>query len=209
MLAKITLLSNVIAALSIWGALLTAIICTTQVDIKALIAYSSITHISLIILAIVSSSLWGWYSALTIIISHGLCSSGLFRTAGLLYDYTHTRNLFLNKGILIIFPPLIIWLFIMSAFNFGAPPSINIIGEIIAITASNALSLTLIFGLIIILILAGWYSVTLYISISHGQLPSIFNPITPQPPRTYLIILGHVLPLIIYLFNPALVSEWI
>jgi len=206
---KLPLLSNAIATISIWGAIITALICTTQIDMKALIAYSSITHISLIILAISSATNWGWQRALTIIISHGLCSSGLFSAAGILYDYTASRNLFLNKGLLIIFPSLIIWLFILSAFNFGAPPSINIIGELIAITASTSISLLTIPGLILILVVAGWYSITLYITLSHGQLPSLFNPMINITPRIHLVILGHLIPLIIYLLHPSLILEWL
>jgi len=207
-ISKIPLLINLMVTISICGALLTAIICTTQIDIKALIAYSSIAHISLIIIAIVSSSSWGWQRALTIIISHGLCSSGLFGAAGIIYDFTHTRNLFLNKGILIIFPSIILPLFLLSVCNFGAPPSINIIGEIIALTASISFSYTLAIGLIILLILCGWYSLSLYITLSHGQLPKTINPINMPTSRVYITLLAHLIPLIFYLINPTLFCTW-
>lgn len=207
-LSKISLLSNIILTISIWGAILTAIICTTQIDLKALIAYSSVTHISLIIIAITSTTRWGYQAALVIILSHGLCSSGLFAASGIIYEYTNSRNLFLSKGLLISLPSMIATLFILSAFNFGAPPSINIMGEIIAITSSCALSYTLIPGLILILTTAGWYSITLYITLSHGQLSPVFNNIRPPSPRIHLIMIGHVTPLIIYLLNPRFLSDW-
>lgn len=207
-LSKISLLSNIMFTISIWGAILTAIICTTQIDLKALIAYSSVTHIRLMIIAITSTTGWGYQAALVIIVSHGLCSSGLFAASGIIYEYTNSRNLFLRKGLLIRLPSIIITLFVLSAFNFGAPPSINIIGEIIAITSSCALSYILIPGLILILTTAGWYSITLYMTLSHGQLSPIFNKIRPPSPRVHLIIIGHVTPLIVYLLNPSLLSDW-
>lgn len=93
---------------SLYGAILTRIICIRQPDIKALIAYSSVGHIGIILAGIISSSTWGITSALIIIIAHGLCSSALFIMANLSYSITHTRRIYLTKGIISVAPTIAI-----------------------------------------------------------------------------------------------------
>jgi NADH-ubiquinone oxidoreductase chain 4 len=68
-----------------------------------------------------------------IIVSHGLSSSGLFCIVNIFYERLRRRRLYLNKGLLIIFPSLRLLVFILCAANISAPPTINLIGEIFLI----------------------------------------------------------------------------
>lgn len=95
-------------SISLLGACLTGLICVRQTDLKALIAYSSVAHMGLIIAGIISITLWGWAGALRIILAHGLSSPALFSLSGLLYETTNTRSLFLTKGFLTLIPPITI-----------------------------------------------------------------------------------------------------
>ena len=76
----------------IWGALITRIICLRQTDLKALIAYSSVGHMSLVASGIFTLSLWGLKGALILMIAHGLISSSLFCLANLLYERKKNPN---------------------------------------------------------------------------------------------------------------------
>ena len=202
-------ITPIFMSLSLWGAIISALICIQQTDLKSLIAYSSVRHMGLILAASISNSAIGWKARLTIIISHGICSSALFAAAAVIYDLSHTRNLYITKGLLILIPNFIpIW-FILCAFNLAAPPSINIIAEIIALTAAVSFSNKILLIIISIIFIVGAYSIILYTSVSHGQLSNIFNPSLSVSPRIFLSIYGHLPPLILFFFKPELFSQWI
>lgn len=88
------------------GGLLVRIMCLVQIDIKKLVAYSSVVHINIILCSILTLIKLGFIRAYIIIISHGLCSSGLFYIVNLYYERSIRRVIFFNKGILNIFSSL-------------------------------------------------------------------------------------------------------
>jgi len=90
----------------LFGGFLISLICLRQSDIKSLIAYSSVSHIGLVLGGIMTLNSWGLYGAFVIIISHGLCSSGLFCLANIAYERSGRRRLFLNKGLINLIPRL-------------------------------------------------------------------------------------------------------
>lgn len=92
---------------SIIGAVYVRILCIRQTDIKKLIAYSSISHMGLVISSIFSLLKFGVSLRVTMIIRHGFCSRGLFYMRGLFYEIYKTRNLLLFKGVYFFYPLLI------------------------------------------------------------------------------------------------------
>ena len=99
----------IIFRVSIVVALLVRVICIVQVDIKRLVAYSSVVHINIILCSLLTISKLGFLRRYIMIVSHGLCSSGLFYIVNLYYKRTKRRLLFLNKGILRLLPSLRLW----------------------------------------------------------------------------------------------------
>jgi len=73
-------------AINLVGALYIGFICLRQVDIKSLIAYSSVCHMSLVIGGALRGSLLGRLGVLILILGHGLCSSALFCVANIIYE---------------------------------------------------------------------------------------------------------------------------
>lgn len=86
------------------GGLIVSLICLRQSDIKSLIAYSSVSHIGIVLAGIITLNIWGYSGAFVIIISHGLCSSGLFCLSNISYERLGSRRLFLNKGLINLIP---------------------------------------------------------------------------------------------------------
>ena len=86
------------------GGVLVSLICLRQIDLKSLVAYSSVAHISLVIAGLMILISWGWGFSYSLIIAHGLCSSGLFFLVNLFYERLGSRSLLINKGIMIFFP---------------------------------------------------------------------------------------------------------
>lgn len=202
------ILSRILIRLSLCGAVITRLICLRQSDIKSLIAYSSVGHIGLILAGALTNTNWGMWGRLIIIIAHGLCSSALFILANLTYEITHTRSMFLTKGIITSLPILTAWWFIFSAWNIAAPPSINLLREIILLTAilrKSSLSAILI---ILIRFLAAAYSLNMYASTQHGHIPSFSNPIFTIKIKDILLLLIHLTPIVMLILKPELISLW-
>jgi len=121
----------IIFGVSIVGRLLIRLNCLIQVDIKSLVAYSSVVHINLILCLLIRLMRLGILRRYIIIISHGLCSSGLFYIVNLYYRRTSSRLLILNKGILIGLPTMAMWWFLLCSANFSFPFSLGFIREIL------------------------------------------------------------------------------
>jgi NADH-ubiquinone oxidoreductase chain 4 len=92
--------------ISLLGGVLISLICLRQTDIKALIAYSSVAHIGIVLRGIFTFFYWGLRGSYTLIIAHGLCSSGLFCLANIRYERLGSRRLLINKGLLNFIPSL-------------------------------------------------------------------------------------------------------
>jgi len=70
---------------------------------------------------------------LVIIIRHGLSSSGLFCIVNIYYERSGRRSLFINKGLLLVLPLFTLIMFMLCAANVSAPPTINLLSEILLI----------------------------------------------------------------------------
>jgi len=206
---KIIALSSSLISISIIGAVITRFICLRQPDLKSLIAYSSVGHIGLILTGILSFSSWGISGSLIIIIAHGLCSSAMFSLANINYEILHTRRIFLIKGIIIFIPRITIWWFIFTAINIAAPPSINLLREIMLITATVSFSIFFILALIIIIFITGVYSLNIYGNTQHGALSNFTNPTPPSTNVQNTLLITHLIPSIIIIINPDMVRLWI
>jgi NADH:ubiquinone oxidoreductase subunit 4 (subunit M) len=114
------------AVLAIIYASLTTI---RQIDLKKIIAYSSVAHMNFSILGLFINNNLGLDGALYLMLAHGIVSSGLFLCVGMLYDRYHTRNLLYYGGLSQVMPLFSIIFLIFILGNIGFPGTINFIGE--------------------------------------------------------------------------------
>jgi len=89
----------IIFRIGIIGGIIVVVLCLVQIDIKRIVAYSSVVHINLMLCRLMTFYKAGILGRYVIIISHGLCSSGIFYIVNLYYERSGRRLLFLNKGI--------------------------------------------------------------------------------------------------------------
>nr|AQM37845.1 NADH dehydrogenase subunit 4 [Unio tumidus]AQM37859.1 NADH dehydrogenase subunit 4 [Unio tumidus] len=166
-----TLTISVIFCLGLVGGVVASMVCFAQNDVKALVAYSSVGHMSLVLGGVYSNTDWGWLGCLLMMIAHGLCSSGMFFLASETYKCYGTRSLFLVKGGLVLVPGVALCWFIMCAINMAAPPSLNLWSELML--GISILSYSVVFGLLtgVLTFLSGLYSWYLYSITQHGQYP--------------------------------------
>lgn len=104
LIIKISYIRNWVISISIVGASLTGLNCIRQKDLKALIAYSSVAHIGLILARLFTLSIIGKKGAIIIMVAHGLSSSALFLLVNIIYTKFHTRNILSFKGMITSFP---------------------------------------------------------------------------------------------------------
>jgi NADH-ubiquinone oxidoreductase chain 4 len=104
------------------------------IDVKELIAYSSVSHAAVYLSGVFSNTLHGIQGGITLGLAHGFVSSGLFITAGgVLYDRSGTRLISYYRGLTQIMPILSILFFMLSLGNCGAPLTLNFVGEFLSL----------------------------------------------------------------------------
>nr|AZZ06877.1 NADH dehydrogenase subunit 4 [Podarcis siculus]QFR52725.1 NADH dehydrogenase subunit 4 [Podarcis siculus]QFR52751.1 NADH dehydrogenase subunit 4 [Podarcis siculus]QFR52764.1 NADH dehydrogenase subunit 4 [Podarcis siculus] len=195
-----------IMILALWGILMTSSICLRQTDLKALIAYSSVSHMGLVTAAIIVQTPWGLTGAMTLMIAHGLTSSALFALANTNYERTHTRTLLLVRGLQLIFPLMSTWWLLTNLTNMAMPPTINLLGELFIIsTLFNWSSPTIVITGIGTLITAT-YSLYMFLMTQRGSISTQFRLLSPTHTREHLILILHLLPLGLLIMKPALIS---
>lgn len=104
------------------------------IDVKELIAYSSVSHAAVYLMGIFSNTVQGIEGGITLGLAHGLVSSGLFICAGgVLYDRSSTRLITYYRGLAQLMPIFSVMLFILCLGNCGAPLTLNFVGEFMAL----------------------------------------------------------------------------
>jgi NADH-quinone oxidoreductase subunit M len=102
-----------------------------QFDMKRIIAYSSVSHMNLVVLGIFSGNIQGISGAIFLMVAHGIVSSGLFFLIGVIYDKYGTRIIYYYGGLSRTMPLFSTQLLLFSMANIGLPGTCNFIGELI------------------------------------------------------------------------------
>ena len=151
-----------------------SIVALCQIDIKKIIAYSSIAHMNYSLIGLFSLNLLGLAGAYIMIFSHAVTSSALFLGIGVLYDRYKTRLIFYYGGLATFMPLFSIFYFILILSNFGFPGTFNFIGEFLltygALNFSFIITIFTTFSLILSLI----YSLFLYNRLFFGFIKFFF-----------------------------------
>lgn len=182
-------------SISLVGGVLVSLICLRQIDLKALIAYSSVAHIGIVLAGLITLTIWGISGSYTLIIAHGLCSSGLFCLANISYERIGSRSLLINKGLLNFIPRLSLWWFLLCSSNIAAPPTLNLLGEVCLLNRIVSWSWVTIITLSLLSFFSAAYTLYLYAYSQHGKLLRGFYSSSIGFSREYLLLFLHWFPL--------------
>lgn len=185
------------------GSLIVRFLRIVQVDIKSLVAYSSVVHINLMLAGLLTLTKMGILSALVIIASHGLCSSGLFYMVNVYYDRSSRRLLVMNKGMISYLPSTAIWWFFLCCSNFSYPLSLNFIGEITVIIVLLSWDKFLIIIVGMICFFRRAYSLYLFRYVQHGS-SNLVNFVSSLDLKEFIVVTFHYFPLVTILIDLAL-----
>lgn len=189
--------SPFISVIGLLSIIYASIIIFRLLDIKKIIAYSSIAHMNLMLLGLFSTTLEGIMGSCFLMIGHGLVSGLLFFLIGFLYDRYHTRYLPYYGG-LINMLPLYTFVFLLATLgNIGFPGTCNFIGELfIFFSLIGKNFFVFLVALVTSVILSGMYSLYLYGRLFAGNL-TIFSFIHKDLIELEIAI---VIPLVILIF---------
>jgi len=156
-----------LAVLSIIYASLTAL---RQVDLKKIIAYSSIAHMNLVVLGIFSFKLQGLTGAIFLMLAHGVVSGALFFLVGMLYERHHTRLIHYYGGIVQIMPLFSFFFISFILANLSIPGTCNFIGELLIFVGIFQYNTTLAFFCGFGIVLSAAYSIWIANRLIFGSL---------------------------------------
>nr|YP_009228438.1 NADH dehydrogenase subunit 4 [Idioscopus nitidulus]AKU47325.1 NADH dehydrogenase subunit 4 [Idioscopus nitidulus] len=186
-------------SMSIWGSILVSMVCFIQGDIKCMIAYSSICHMGMCLMGLLSMSYWGLIGSYLMMISHGLCSSGMFCMANIIYERLLSRSFYINKGLISFLPSLSLVWFIFCCFNMSCPPSINFLSELIIMGSMMNYYYWSFTYMIIISFLSACFSIYLFNYCYHGLFHNMYSYSLINI-KEYLLLIMHLLPIFFILF---------
>nr|UGS80264.1 NADH dehydrogenase subunit 4 [Fuelleborniella sp. FuspCA] len=195
--------------LSLVGGVFISLNCLRQSDIKLLIAYSSVSHMGLMLAGLLSFSCWGIYSSFCMMLSHGLCSSGLFFLANVCYERVGSRSLYLVKGMLHFLPKMSLWWFLFCAMNMACPPSMNLLSEVGLIISIVGWSWFNSILIMLIGIFVAGYSLYLFSFSQHGKFNSMIYSFMQSNVREFFILFMHWWPLNLFILSGELFMIWI
>ena len=179
-------------SLTLIGAGVLRILCVVQSDIKVVIAYSSVVHIALVIVGVLRLTKWGLEGVIIIILAHGVCSSGIFAGANIIYERSHSRRFFFNAGLLNNSRLFSIFWFILIVANFGGPFTYNLLGEVVLILNLSFMSISRLSVILALSFFSAAYRLVLYSSTNQGQITTINTPLIYLTSSEIFILFSHV-----------------
>jgi len=182
-----------IYTLSVLGIIYASFTTLRQIDLKKIIAYSSVAHMGFVTLGLFSLNAQGIEGAILLMLSHGFVASALFLCIGILYDRTHTRLVRYYGGLVQTMPLFSFFFFVFTLGNLSLPGTSSFVGEfliLLGVFQTNTFIATL---AATGMILGGAYSIWLYNRVVFGNLKPVYlNQFADVNRREFFILLPFV-----------------
>jgi len=198
------LFSPYLIGLRLIGMVYVGFICCRINDFKALVAYSSVAHIRIVICGLITITSWGYRGGLIIIIGHGLSSSGLFCIVNIYYERIGRRSFYINKGLMLGFPVFSIIIFMLRAANIAAPPTINLLSEIFLIVRIIKYDYLIFLVFPIGSFLGAVFTLYIFSFSQHGAIYFVSGRFNFSSLREIHTLFLHVLPVNLLILNSSL-----
>jgi len=146
-----------------------------QIDLKKVVAYSSIGHMAMLSLAVFSFSEHSTFAATYLMIAHGIVSPGLFLLVGLLYERAHTKFIHYFSGLGILMPVFSIVFFLLTCANLSFPLFPNFIAEMLCLVSLFAVHEVYAFVFTVAQVLGATYAFYIFNRVVHGIIITSTN----------------------------------
>nr|UVU30562.1 NADH deshydrogenase subunit 4 [Euceros serricornis] len=181
------------------SAIILSLICLCQNDMKMLVAYSSVVHMGILMSGMLTLNNWGISGSYLMMIAHGLVSSGMFCLVNLMYERFKSRSMFINKGLINMFPSLTLLWFLICSSNLSFPPSLNLFSEIMLFNSLIIYMKSLILISMMVIFFSSCYNLFFYSYSQYGKNLNIYM-FKNIKIMEFMLLLFHWIPLN-FMFN--------
>jgi len=173
---------------SLVGIVYSAFTTIRQVDLKKIVAYSSVGHMNYVTLGIASSTLSGVEGSLFMMLGHGFVSSALFLCVGSLYERYHTRVLLYYGGLIFGMPLFSFFFFSFTLANVSLPGTSNFVGELLILLGTFSSSTLTALVAASAVILSAVYAFWLYNRVIFGVVSTFLLSFSDLNRREFLLL---------------------
>nr|UJV31448.1 NADH dehydrogenase subunit 4 [Boudemos sp. DBUA0002419.01] len=192
--------SSTFSTISILGGMMASLFCIRLTDIKKVIALSSVVHMATIIPLSCMMTQFSSFSSILAMIFHGPASASLFLLTGIIYSLYSSRSTLFLRALKLYSPPLACLFLIASMANMSAPPSTNLLVEILIFISLMLYSYLWVVVLALTSFMVVIYSLIIYSSTSHGS--TMLIPKSTTSDSLIIALSWQIIPT--YLFTPLI-----
>jgi len=177
-----------------------------QTDFKALVAYSSISHMAIVVLGLFSNTMVGIEGAIALSVAHGLISPAMFvLLGGVIYDKFHTRVIRYYRGLTVYMPVFSALFFVTTLANMAVPLSLNWVGELMSL--SGTLQRSPVVGVLgaTSIVLSACYSIFLFNRMSFGSYSQYLSYTTDITRREFMVVVPMLLAAFLFGIMPNII----
>ncbi|HET7394912.1 MAG TPA: NADH-quinone oxidoreductase subunit M [Gammaproteobacteria bacterium] len=209
-------LTWLIVALSLIAIIYIGFVAIVQVDMKKLVAYSSVAHMGFVTLgffllfmifektASLNGTVMGVEGGMIQMISHGFISGAMFLCVGVLYDRLHTREINAYGGVINLMPGFAFFFVLFAMANCGLPGTSGFVGEWLVILTAMKANFWIAFGAAFTLFLGAAYSLWLVKRVLYGPIGNQHVAEMKDISKREFLVLGLcAIPVIVFGVWPA------
>jgi len=195
-----------ILCIAIISMILSTFAIVRLIDLKRIVAYSSIAHMNYLIAGLSVQSLCSEVGSLLLQIAHGLASAGLFLCVGALYDRYKTRNIYYYRGLNTVLPWFSFFFFLLCLANIGFPFTLNFIAEVTILCGLFETVPTIALLTLLSAIVMGVYSFVIITKTIYGKITSYIKTSYDLSRRETYAMLLYLIPLLLLGIYPTMVT---
>ncbi len=196
-------------ALSVIAIVWASLVAFRQLDMKKLIAYSSVAHMGFVTMGIFSGNEQGIQGAVFQMLSHGIISGALFLCVGVVYDRMHTREIAFYGGLVNRMPVYAAVFMLFTMGNVGLPGTSGFPGEILTMVGAFQVNAWVAAGAALGVIFSAAYALTLYRKVAFGVIENPkLDKIADLDAREWVQFLPLIIATLIMGLAPTYVLEF-
>jgi proton-translocating NADH-quinone oxidoreductase chain M len=197
--------------LSVIAIIFSSLATIRQLDLKKIIAYSSVAHMNYVTLGLFSYDLHGIQGCIFLMLSHGLVSSALFISVGILYDRYKSRILKYYGGLVQLMPLLSFFFFFFTLSNMSFPGTSSFIGELLILLSCFFVNVEISFFAALGMILNGVYAIWLFNRVFFGSIKinNLYLYYSDINKREFFILFLFFIFILLFGIFPNLILDYI
>ncbi|MBC7770789.1 MAG: NADH-quinone oxidoreductase subunit M [Phycisphaerales bacterium] len=196
-------------ALSVIAIVWASLVAFRQLDMKKLIAYSSVAHMGFVTMGIFSGNEQGIQGAIFQMLSHGVISGALFLCVGVVYDRMHTREIAFYGGLVHRMPVYAAIFLLFTMGNVGLPGTGGFPGEILTMVGAFQVNAWVAAGAALGVIFSAAYALTLYRKVAFGMIENPkLDAIADLDAREWVTFIPLIIATLVMGFAPSYVLDF-